>query len=130
MNEKIKEAKKKVKTFVDNYQDEIICVGGVAVGILALRVAFKVVGKNNVATDKPATKTKVEGRTSGRYPWGCNNDNKQRIDEDIFTNIACRIEDAVFDDNVTNFEYEQLYDVKNEGVSGKLVTVRVEDYTF
>jgi len=128
MKEKIKEAKKKVKTFVDDHQDEIICVGGVAAGILALRVAFKVIGKNNVATDKPATKTKVEGLTSSRL--GCNSDNKQRIDEDIFCNIACKIEDAVFDDNVTDFEYEQLYDVKNEGVSGKLVTVRVEDYTF
>lgn len=129
MKEKIKEAGKKVKTFVNDHQDEIICVGGVAVGILALRVAHSVFSKNNVATDKPATKTKVEGLTSGRCP-GCNSDNKQRIDEDIFTNIACRIEDAVFDDNITDFEYEQLYDVKNEGVSGKLVTVRVEDYTF
>lgn len=120
MKVEIKEAKKKVKTFVDEHKDEVILVGGMAVGILAIRAAARAFSKNNVSTD-----------TSGQSPWSvCNDANKQQIAKDIFCNVACKIEDAVFDDNVTNFTFEQLYDVDNEGVSGKLVTVTVEDYTF
>lgn len=109
----MKQEIKKAKRFLNEHKKQIaVSVTGIAVGI----IAYKVFGSSKGVTADAALnalKKKAEETPIGR-----------QIDEEVFTEIAPAIENAILDSLLDKFVFVRTYDL--DELTHKLVKINIE----